>query len=110
MAFAKLISEIWFKDLAYVDNVAKKGIKFLLVRQDLFNRTVNAKGMKTKDFQETVKAVSSLIKKIDRKRFGLIKGPNLMERLEMFVLQRGYKFTLQSVRLRRLLLNVQYDH
>ena len=59
-------------DLAYVDKLAKEnnGVKYLLVRQDLFDRTVNAKGMKTKDSQETVKAFSSMITKgIDQKRF-----------------------------------------
>ena len=37
-------------DLAYVDKLAKEnnGVKYLLVRQDLFDRTVNAKGMKKK--------------------------------------------------------------
>ena len=39
-------------DLAYVDKLAKEnsGVKYLLVRQDLFDRTVNAKGMKKKRF------------------------------------------------------------
>ena len=52
-------------DLAYVDKLAKEnnGVKYLLVHQDLFDRTVNAKGMKTKDSQETVKAFSSMIRK-----------------------------------------------
>ena len=55
-------------DLAYVDKLAKEnnGVKFLLVRQDLFDRTVNAKGMKLKDSQETVKAFSSMITKKNR--------------------------------------------
>ena len=55
-------------DLAYVGKVAKEnnGVKLLLVRQELFDRTVNAKGMKTKDSQETVKAFSSMIKKRNR--------------------------------------------
>ena len=37
-------------DLAYVDKLAKdnNGVKYLLVRQDLFDRTVDAKGMKEK--------------------------------------------------------------
>ena len=37
-------------DLAYVDNLAKdnNGVKFLLVRQDLFDRTVDAKEWKPK--------------------------------------------------------------
>ena len=52
----------------YVDELAKEnnGLKYLLVRQDLFDRTVNAKGMKTKDSQETVKAFSSMITKRNR--------------------------------------------
>ena len=50
-------------DLAYVDKLAKEnnGVKYLLVRQDLFDRNVSAKGMKTKDSQETVKAFPSRI-------------------------------------------------
>ena len=56
-AFARFENKIWCMDLAYVDKLAKEnnGVKYLLVRQDLFDRTVNAKGMKTKDSQETVK-------------------------------------------------------
>ena len=50
-AFARFRNESWCMDLAYVDNVAKEkhGVNYLLVRQDLFDRTVNAKRMKTKD-------------------------------------------------------------
>ena len=97
-AFARFRNEFWRMDLAYVHKVAKEnnGVKFSLVRQDLFDRTVNAKGMKTKDSQETVKAFSSIItKKINQNRFGLTREPNLLERLKSFVLLRGYKFTLQ---------------
>ena len=96
-AFARFKYEIWCMDLAYVDKLAKEnnGVKYLLFRQDLFDTTVNAKGMKTKDSQETVKAFSSMIKKeIDQKRFGLTRVPNLLDRLKSFVLQRGYKSTL----------------
>ena len=52
-------------DLAHVDKLAKEnnGLKYLLVRQDLFEGTVNAKGMKTKYSQETVKAFLSMITK-----------------------------------------------
>ena len=48
-------------DFAYVEKLATEvyGVKYLLVRQDLSDRTVNAKGMKTKDSQETVKDFSS---------------------------------------------------
>ena len=67
-AFARFRNEIWCIDLAYVDKMAKEnnGVKFLLVRQDLFDRTVNAKGMKTKHSQETVKTFSSKITKRNR--------------------------------------------
>ena len=49
--------------LAYVDKLARENNaeKYLLVRQDLFDRTVNAEGMKTKDSQETVEAFASMI-------------------------------------------------
>ena len=67
-AFARFRNEIWCIELAYVDKLAKQnnGVKFLLVCQDLFDRTVNAKEMKTKGFQETVKAFSSMITKTNR--------------------------------------------
>ena len=52
----------------FVDELAKKnnGVKYLLVRQDLFDRSVNAKGTKTKDSKESVKAFSSMITKRNR--------------------------------------------
>ena len=67
-AFARFRNEIWCMDLAYVDKMAKEnnGVKYLLLRQDLFDRTVNAKAMKTPDSQETVKAFSSMITKRNR--------------------------------------------
>ena len=64
-AFARSRNEIRCMDPASVDKLAKdnNGVKYLLVRQDLFDRTVNAEGMKTKDSRETVKAFSSMITK-----------------------------------------------
>ena len=76
-AFARFRNEIWCVDLAYVDKLAKEnnGVKYLLVGQDLFDRTVNAKGMKTKDSQETVTAFSSMIRKRNRpKKIWVDKG------------------------------------
>ena len=53
----------------------KNGVKYLLFRQDLFDRTLNAKGMKTKDPQETVKAFSSKTTKRNRpKKVWVDKG------------------------------------
>ena len=67
-AFGRFRNKIWCTDLAYVDKLAKEvnGVKFLLVRQDLFDRTGNEKGMKTKDSHETVKDFSSMITKKNR--------------------------------------------
>ena len=67
-AFARFRNEMWCMDLTYVDQLAKEnnGVKYLLVRQHLFDRTVIAKGMKTKDSQETVKASSAMITKRSR--------------------------------------------
>ena len=67
-AFARFKNEIWCMDLAYVDKLAKdnNGVKYLLVRQDLFDRTVDAKGMKKKDSKETVKTFSKRITKKNR--------------------------------------------
>ena len=43
-ALAGFKNEIWFMDLAYVDKVAKdnNGVMYLLVRQDLFDKTVRS--------------------------------------------------------------------
>ena len=57
--------EIFCMDLAYVDKLANdnNGKKYLLVRQDLFDRTVDAKGMKTKNLRETVSEFLTTITK-----------------------------------------------
>ena len=67
-------------DLAYVDKLAKDNnvVKYLLVRQDLFGRTVDAKGMKSKDSKETVRAFWSLItKRNPTKKIWVDKGTEL---------------------------------
>ena len=71
-AFASFKKEIWCMDLAYVDKLAKdnNGVKYLLVRQVLFDRNVDAKGMKTNDSKETDKTFSKMItKKSKPKKF-----------------------------------------
>ena len=67
-AFARFKNEIWCMDLASVDKLAKdnNGIKLLLVRQDMFGITVDAKGMKTKDSKETVKIFSKMFTEKNR--------------------------------------------
>ena len=75
-AFARFKNEIWCMDLAYVDKLAKdnNGVKYLLVCQDLFDRTVDAKGMKTKDPKKTVKTFSKMINKKYRPKFCSAEG------------------------------------
>ena len=55
-------------DLAYVDKLVKdnNGVKYFLFCQDLFDRTVDAKGMKTKDSEETVRTFSKMITEKNR--------------------------------------------
>ena len=64
-AFARFKNEILCMHLAYVDKLDKdnNGVKYVLVRQDLFARTVDTKGMKTKDSKETIRAILTMITK-----------------------------------------------
>ena len=90
--FARIRNEVWFMDLAYVDKLAKENnsVKYLLVRQDLFDRTVNAKGMKTKDCQETVKTFSSMItKKNPPKKILVDKGTEFAGACKKFCTAEG---------------------
>ena len=76
-AFARIENEIWCMDLAYADKVPKdnNGVKYLLVRQDLFVRAVDEKGIKTKDPRETVRAFLTIITKKNRpKKIWIDKG------------------------------------
>ena len=84
--------------LVYVDKLSNdnNGVKCLLVRQDLFDRTVDAKGMKTKDSKETVCAFLTMITKKNRiKNIGLTREQKLLESLIKYAKLKEYKFTLQ---------------
>ena len=96
-AFARFKNEIWCMDLAYVDKLAKdnNGVKYLLVRQDLFDRTVDAKRMKTKDSKETARAFLSEITKKNRlQKIWVDKGTEFAGEFKNAKLKE-YKFTLQ---------------
>ena len=69
-AFARFKNEIWCMDLACVDKLAKDNntVKYLLVRQGLFDKTVDAQRMKTKDSKGTVCAFLTMITKNNRSR------------------------------------------
>ena len=97
-AIATFKNEIWCMDLAYVDKLAKdsNSVKYVLVSQDLFDRTVDAKRMKTKDSKETVRAFSTMITKKNRpKKIGLRRQQNLLESLKNYAKLKEYNFTLQ---------------
>ena len=59
-------------ELAYVDKLAKdnNGLKYLLVRQVLFDGTVDAKRMKTRNSKESVRAFLAMITKKNRPKRG----------------------------------------
>ena len=79
-------------DLAFVDKLAKdnNGVKFLLVRQNLFDRTVDAKGMKTKDSKETVRTFSKMITKKNRpKKIWVDQGTELAGESKKFCSAEG---------------------
>ena len=56
-------NDVWCLNAAYFDKLAKdfNGVKYLIVRQDVFDRTVVAKRMKTKESKETLRAFLILI-------------------------------------------------
>ena len=66
--------------------------------------------MKAKDSQETVHAFLTMItKKTARKKIGFTREQNLVESLKNYAKLNEYKITLQWVRPRLHLLNVQQD-
>ena len=112
-AFASINNEIWCMDLAYTDKLANdnNGVKHRLVRQDLFDRIVYAKRMKTKDSKETVRAFLTMITEKNRPtKFWIDKGTEYAGEFEKVAKLKENKFTQHWVRLRLHLLRlyVQY--
>ena len=71
-------------DLAYVMKLAKEknGVKYLLNRQDLFDKMLDAKCMKGKDSKENVRTVLAMITKKNRsKKIWVGKGTELSGQL-----------------------------
>ena len=111
-AFARFKNEIWCLDLAYVDKLSKdkNDVKYIQVRQDLFDRTVDPKKLKARDSKETVWAFLTIFtKQIDPKKLELTREQNLLTISKNYAKLKECKFTLQWVRRRLHLLNVQYD-
>ena len=91
-AFARFKNEIWCMDLAHVDNLAKdnNGVKYSLVRPDQFDRTVDAKGMKTKDSKETVKTFPKKITEKNRpKKIWVDQGTEFAGEFKKFCSAEG---------------------
>ena len=101
-AFARFKNEIWCMDLTYVDKLAKdnNGVKYLLVRQELFDRTVDAKGMKTKDSNETDRALLSMIPKKNRTKKWVDKGTEFAGEFKKFCKAEGIQiyFTMSETK------------
>ena len=97
-AFSTFKSEAWCIDLAYIDKLAKVNIvvKYPLARQDLFDRTVVAKRVRTRNFRETVPAFLTMItKKTDPKNLGSTRQQKILERMKNFAKLIEYEVTLQ---------------
>ena len=67
-AFARFIKRNFCMVLEYLDKLGKdsNGVKFLIVRQELFDRTTDTKGMKAKDSKGAVRACLTMITKENR--------------------------------------------
>ena len=85
-------------EVAHVDKLAenRNREKYLLVHQNLFDRTVDAKGMKTKVSKETVRAVLTMItKKNHPKKIWVDNGTEFTGDSENYAKLKEYKYTLQ---------------
>ena len=111
-AFASFKNEIWCMDLAYVDELAKdnNGVKYILALQDLFDRTVDAKGMKSKDSKENVRAFLTMITKTNRtKKIWFDKGTEFAGECKKFCKAEGKQTYSTKSEIKLHLLDVQYD-
>ena len=108
-------------DLSYVDKLVKEnnGLKYLLVRQVLFDRTVDENGMKTKNSMETVKAISKMVTKKNRpKKYWVDQGTEFAgefkkffsaETIEIYSTMRETKAAFAE-RTRRSFKNILYRY
>ena len=66
--FAIYTNEFWCMELAYVDKLSKadRGIRYLLVHQDVFEKTIDNIGLKTKASNEVLRAFAQMITKQKR--------------------------------------------
>ena len=69
------------------------GVRYLIVRQDRFDRTLDAKRMKTKDSKETVRAFLTMITKKNRpKKFWVDEGTKIAGQFKNLSNAEGIQF------------------
>ena len=81
----KVFARFKCKNLAYIDKLSKdnSGVQYLIVCQDLFDRTVDAKGMKANGSEEMVWAILTMITKNNRpKKIWVDKGAEVAGELK----------------------------
>ena len=81
-------------DSAYVEKLAtdNNGVEYLLVGHDLFDRTVDAKRLRTKDSKETVCAFLTMITKKNRPQKNCVdKATEFAGRFEKLCKARGIR-------------------
>ena len=101
------------RDSNIIDKLAKdkNGVKCLLVHQDLFDRTVDAKGMKTKDSKETVKTFSEINTKKERpKKNWVDQGREFAGEFKTFCRPEEIEIYPTMSETKQHLQNVQYAH
>ena len=99
-------------NLAHVDKLAEdiNGVKYILVRQDLFDGTVDSKGMKTKDSKETVCVFLTLITKENRaKELWVEKGTKFAGEFEKLCKAEGILIYSTMSETRAALAEHKYD-
>ena len=97
MSFAGFKNKIWCMDLAYGDKLLKvnNGVKYLLVQQVLFDRTVHAKGMKSKDSNELAHAFSTMVTEKNRpEKMWIEKGTEFAGEFKILCKPEGIQITL----------------
>ena len=84
-------------DIAYIDKLAKmNGVKYLLVLQDLLDKTVDAEGMKTIASKQLFRAFFIMIAENNRTKKNESKREHyLLENIEKYAQLKKCKFTLQ---------------
>ena len=99
--FLRFETENWCMDLAYVDKQAKciNCVLYPLVRQDVFDRTLHAKGVKTKDSKDTVCAFLTMSTKKNRPKTNWVdKGTEFTGESKELQLRKAEGIQIYSIK------------